>query len=515
MTNSAEDSTENSDADEQLRHIEDESVIISETIVKTANGLLSIDTLQEIPREESIEEARIILRWLRNMEFADRDLEEFLDNGTPAVVLSKKQNLQKLVQIFALQLRHKQSLNQALLADAAIRNARDAVGAIALEIAEHTRNLIPDGSPEEIKLNALIDSLPESTKMRQNQSVEQLIDTIELGLTRATQKIVERSPFERLSAMSAQLAATTKQLQSLDAMQEPAREESVELAREILRRLKNLSFSERPLEEFIQTGKPEDKAAFAQQMGEMAEMYKNLLNEAAQSNPDILTNETVRNATETINTFLHSVKLMAAKEMPSSLASTQRISAEAAENPAEWGNMHKQAIDRLLKAAEEAMEKAIEEISRQQEEQQAQDQGIDDAEEAIQHSDQAKRKKKRRKGDSKPRSGKGGGGKKSRKQQHQDNPITDYVLKQGRFNEDIKIAKANSELAPLPGLKASDMELIKQLGGSLRDFNNQGATIVNVAAGDKIAPDDKTVSQRVLEREQQQTQNPKGQGPRV
>lgn len=82
----------------------EESIKITEHAVQAANKLLSIDTLAEIPREESIEEARKILRNLRNMEFTDRSMEEFLDQGTPSAIVAKKQSFSRLIDIFSAHL---------------------------------------------------------------------------------------------------------------------------------------------------------------------------------------------------------------------------------------------------------------------------------------------------------------------------------------------------------------------------------------------------------------------------
>src|SRR5258707_1191886 len=105
-----------------------EALDISESIVTIATQLRPIDTLEEIPREESIEEARKILRWFRNMEFTDRSMEEFLDSGTLEVINAKKKAANKLAQIFAAHLQHVQRLNRDIARNnAAVEHARDAV----------------------------------------------------------------------------------------------------------------------------------------------------------------------------------------------------------------------------------------------------------------------------------------------------------------------------------------------------------------------------------------------------
>ena len=270
-----------------------------------------------------------------------------------------------------------------------------------------------------------------------------------------------------------------------------------------------MPFGNQSLAEFIQHGRPEEKAAFAQQVDEVVGMYKNLLAEAAQTNPGILQEESIKNATDAVSGFAHSVKLMAAKEMPNSIASAQQIGAEAARDPSQWGDMHKHTVNRLLKSAEGGLEKAIEEVAQQQEDQD-QDVGQEAAEQAMQQVDQGKRKKRRRKESKSRASGKGG--KKSRKVQ-QALTADDAVLNQGIFAVGAKPSKSTVQSPPaMTGLKESDIAAIKELGGALRGFNDLSATLATVSTGDKIVPDDKTLSQRLSDREQQQ---PQGNKPRT
>ena len=524
-----------------------QSIAITEGIVTSAQMLQSIDTLAEIPREQSIEEARIILRGLRNMEFSDRTLEEFLDQGTPTVVVSKKQNLSKLVNIFAIHLRHMQAQESQRIAqesssslrnDPIIQNGVDAASTIALEVAEHTRRMLADKDEREKRLNDLIDAITEDALLRQNQSVTQLLDTLELGLERATGREVDLSPLDRLMAAQAQIDRTHRLLQHPEEMEVPAKEESIELAREILRRMQNMSFSEMTLEQFIAHGKSEDKAAFAHEVGEVGVMLRNIINEASQSTPDMLQTQEMKNATDSFATFSHAVSLMAAREMPGSVAAAQQISAEATRDAAQLANMKDHTINRVLKSAEGALEKAIGEISQQQDEEQAQENGAQEAvEQALQQSDQAKRKK-RKGGESKSRSGKGG--KKQRKAQ-QDISADDAVLKQGAFKEakpqlgtesrsstgkssakstakeatKVEMNKTETREAAISGLKPEDLAAIRQLGGSLRNMG-KNMSMKTVTANEKIAPDDKSRTQKVADTEQQKQTNPRGNnGPRV
>ena len=494
----------------------DQQITISENVIYTVGALGSVEGLPQPTRDESVEEARKILRWLRNMEFADRDVEQWLDGSTPKVVVAKKQALQKLILIVAINIHHAKLRNAELQDDTRLENTADAIRAMALTIAEHTFNLLPEQHARLAQLEELIDAMEERALMRQAQSLEHLLDVIELGMERATgQEVSDLSTAFRLQTLSQELQQTSFQLQSVESLGEPTREESLELARDILRKMQGMTFGEQTIQELIETGKAEDKAAFAQAFTEMAGVYRNLMAEAAAVNPNILQDHRIEQANEAIKQFTHSVHLMAAKEIPSSVAAAQQISAEVTRAPEEWGKLSSRTVDRLVKSAEGGLEKAIEEVAEQQERAQEDEQAQEAAEQALQQADQKKRKKKRR-GDSKSRSGKGG---KKQRKQHQDMTADDYVLKEGRFATDASAARAPAASAPaapsMPGVRMEDMDVIRKLGGSLRDIGHQlkdlASTVSSVSVNDKITPDDKSASQRVIENELQK--GSKNQGP--
>lgn len=490
----------------------DEQIRLSEAMMQDVSAIGTVDGLPQPTRDESIEEARKILRWLRNMEFADRDVEQWLDNSTPKVVQAKKEALQRLVRILCVQL-HAARLRGLNPDDPSLENAIDAVKAITLSVAEHTFNMLLTHDTKMDRFEEMIDALDERAMLRQDQPLTHLLDTLELGLERATgQEVSEVSAASRLLLVSEQVTKTAYQLHKPETLAAPGREESLDLARDILRKMSGLSFGEKTVQEMIETGRPEDKAAFAQAVGEMLEMYRNLLSEAAAGNPGIMLDAGVQAANTAAGQFAHAVKLMAAKEIPSSAAATQQISADVAQMPEHWGDLHHRTVDRLMKNAEGGLEKAVEELAEQQEQQQEEEQAQDAVESALQHSDTAKRRKKKRRGESKSRSGKGG---KKQRKQHMDMTADDYVLKEGRFAVDAQTARNGADV-PMAGLKPEDMEAIRRLGGSLRDIGNMAGTLSNVAAGDKIipSPNEQSATQRVIETELQK--NPRGNsGPGV
>lgn|GEM_PF-2433247 len=506
----------------------DEMADISEAIIETANKLRSVDSLAEPTRDESVEEARKILRWLRNMEFADRDIEEFLDQGAPITVVSKKQSMQKLVRIFAVQLQHAQRRNAALERDSVIDNARDALDAMALTVAEHTRNQIPDNHPRLSALDEMIEAMPESALRRQAQPLTRLLDVIELGLERTTgQEVSDVSVASRLQLLSERINAMAFEMHSSAPPSPPTREESLDLARDMLAKIKSHPFSGKTVDDIVQNATAEQKLAFAQQVHEMADAFRNMISEASMNNPNVLDDPKINEAKTAFGQFSHAISLMAAKEIPNSAAATQQISADVARMPEHWGDLHSRTVDRLVKGAEGALEKTLGDLAMDEDDQQ-EDLMKEAIESALGDSDRSKRKKKKKRCDSKKRSGKGG---KKQKKLQIDITVDDYMLGQGRFAQGGRDERSDARNEPrqaaamptampvvMPGLRPEDLEVIRQLGGSLRNIGNQlkglAPAISNVQGGSAVASDDKSAGQRTIEREQQQTTRGPS-GPRV
>ena len=495
----------------------DKQILACEDTMEIINSIGKVEGLPQPTRDESVEEARKILRWLRNMEFADQSVEQWLDNSTPKVAVAKKEALQKLLRILAVHI-HASKIQGLNPDDPNIENAIDAMKAMGLTMAEHTFNVLLTHEAHLDKLEKMIDEMDERALMRQEQSLSQLLDVMELGMERATgQEVSELSATFRLQTLSEQIGRCAQQLEHSDVLEPPSREESLDLARDIIRKLHNLSFGQQTMQEFIENGKLEDKTAFAQQVAELAGVYRNIIAEAAQSDPNILKDKEVQEANNALSQFAHAVNLMAAKEIPSSIAHAQHIAAEVTQAPEQWADLHDRTVDRLVKSAEGGLEKAIDGMAEQQQEQQQDDDLAQDIiDSALKISDQKKRKKKRR-GDSKSKSGKGG---KKQRKQHLDLTADDYVLKQGRFAVDAQMARTGSDV-PMAGLKPEDMAAIRALGGSLRDIGSQlkdlSTTVSNVSANDKImpSPNEQSAAQRILDDQPKPTNNRGNSGPGV
>lgn len=407
------------------------SIAVTEQIVRTARRLYTLDTLADIPREESIEEARRILRHLRNMAFTDRSMEEFLEAGTPVTVAVKKQAFSRLADIFAAHLKHAQSGNPAITRTSpAVAQARDTVAAMALELAEHTRRMLHDDDEREQRLNQLIDSLPQAAELHMTQPVERILETFELGLELACGRELTSTSLERLSTAAGRLEQHSILLQHPE-QDAHMQEESLELARSMLGRMAQLPLADRTLADFVEHAPAAEQAAFAQQLEALVCVYRNLLLEAAQNNPEIVQDLRVKEANDAVGGFAHAVKLMAAKEMPNSIASAQQISAEAAREPGQWKDLSHHAVNRLIKSAEGGLEKAIGEMAQDAEEQE-EDLAQEFVEAALLHTDQGRRRKRRR-GESKSRAGRG---MKKQMKKLLDFSADDRFLKQGRFAEE-------------------------------------------------------------------------------
>lgn len=480
--------------------------------ILAAGAAQSIETLVPPVREASVEEARTILRWLRNLQFSDRDMEEWLSHGTPPERLAKAEGISQLLEMYSGLLHQAVQKHPELMGELGVEDANNATGGMARSLAAYALSTLPPGHPGAGQLQALLNTMPESWSRRETQSVGQLLETLESGFGRLADSphpFHEKPAVERLLEMSDRITASAYLLRSVDEMREPAREESVELAREILRRMKNLTFSDKPIDELALTGSPEDKAALAQKLDEMVDIYKNLLFEAAEINPAILQDARIKEANDAVGGFAHAVKLMAAKEIPVSIAAAQQISADITRMPEEWKGLHGRTVGRLVASMEGGLEAAVGEMIAEQ----AQGKDEDIAEEAIEaslHSETARRKRRRRR---QQKSGLGGG---KQLKTHIALTADDFVLKQGRFREEGGGGGGSPSrpavppidrpiVPPIAGLSADDLNAIRNLGSNLRDIGNQAGALPPIPVDEKVAPDDKTIAAR----EQEQRKNPR------
>ncbi|NBX03065.1 MAG: hypothetical protein EBR02_03170 [Alphaproteobacteria bacterium] len=476
---------------------------IAEQMIDVAIKLDHVEDMDEVAKEESVEEARTILRWLRNLQATDRDMEEWMAQGTATVAVSKASKLQKIVQTFVQMLRRKADTSD----DAQVREAVEAVRAIALFIGEEALRTLPEGHPRAAALDKKLDSLPEAWEKRSAQPVQRLLDIMEAAIERLSgQLLSDMSVGEKLAAASANINKNLSQIRGkVDTMKSPAREESVELARDILDKLKKAPFSQKTAKEMVDKSTPQEKLAMAQKVDEGVEAYKNIVNEAAQKNPDsYFSDARIKEASEAASCFAHTIALMAAKELPGSVAAAQQISSEAARDPEEWKKLHGHTVERLVKSMEGGVEKAANDIAQEQEQDRQEEQGQEAAQDAAQQASDGTRKRRRRRRSS---SGKGGG---KARRQAQEMSADDRALGQGRFREEPKKERSARTVAAPAGLNTTDLAAVREVAGALFNSSTDGGSggspsigMKNVLADEKIVPDDKTNAESFAEREKQ------------
>ena len=215
-------------------------IAISNELLVTARGVLAPERLLPPTKEDTVEIGRKTLRLLRNLQNVQMDMENWLRLDDSAVQLAKLELLQTLIDVYAGLVKLAHLHKPELLNHFTVENANFASGSIALSIALHTLEILPDDHAEIVALDACLEKIPEEWDVRQAQSVEHLLDDLEGGLSHLAGKPMgDKSPIDKLLEISEKIQQTARELYSIDSLEEPARAESIELAREILRRLKN------------------------------------------------------------------------------------------------------------------------------------------------------------------------------------------------------------------------------------------------------------------------------------
>lgn len=468
-------------------------------LVNACCNFAHIDTLNIPDRKDAVEDGRTILRWLRNLEFGDRDTQEFLEAGSPPEQIAKADALSKLITIYASQMAKASRETPELLGLPDVKNGSDAAGGAALMIGEHALSLLPEDSDAYKKLEAAIDAMPAEHHTRSTQSLSRLLDHMEQGFATLTRKELHgKAAPDRLLEAAERLRVHAKKLRSVDTMAEPTREESVELGREILRKLRNLLSNNKSAFDALDTGKPEEKAANASKLEEMVELYQNLLAEVVSVNPGLMNDPRIKEANDAVGGFAHAIALLAAKEVPNSVASAQKISADVTQDPHEWKKLHDHTVDRLLKSMEGGLEAAVQEMDQQQAEQQQDDEvSQQQAESALAATDQSRRRRRRR------RQQKSGISGKASDKKMREIMADDRAAGQGRFREDNNANRGGGASPPSPyiGLKASDIAAVASLGSALRDAGNAGSSLAmaNASLDSPVKPDDKSAAERAIE----------------
>ena len=462
---------------------------------------------------DNVETARKTLRMLRNLQNNQLDMEYWLQIGELPAQIAKAELFQTLIETYAGLSKLAQLTNPELLNHFTIENANFAAGSIALSIALHTLDILPENHPEFAALDASLDAVPEAWDIRLAQSVERLTDDLESGLTHlAGRPMGDKSPIDQLLEISEKIQQTARELYSIDTLEEPAREESIELAREILRRLKNMLFSDKPIEDAIDTGKPNDKLAFARKIGEMVDMYKNLLAQAALSNPEIMQDARVQMANGAVRDCADGVALMANKELPEN---------RKKKDDEEQNQMARRSTKNLVKSVEEGVETASKEIGKNQEQSQKneQNQKNTQAQAQAQMRAEAARAARRR----------------MRQERAAAVQAANPPPKPPPRPPVIPVQQpVRTQKTGIAGLNLEAINAVRQAGSTLKNINKQATSLLQknaelaaqstkqstgggdkrsksdvatVPADDKISPDDKSFAQRKLEQDKNDPRN--------
>ncbi|MEZ5691723.1 MAG: hypothetical protein R3D71_08680 [Rickettsiales bacterium] len=302
---------------------------LSHNLIGMAHGLLSPSELPVLPTNDiSVEAVRKNLRLVRNLPNLDYDMENWLRDGDIPDQLARACWLQDLINCYAGQVKIAYLSDPDKLNHYTIEHANHSIGSIAMSVAMHTQEMLPDEEEIIAEIDSLLDKSLMEWDYRMPQSIERLVDDIESGLYHLINRpLGDRSPVDKLIEVSNKIQETVRQIYTIDDLDEPAREESIELAREILDKLKNMVFSERDIEEAIDVGQPIEKLSFAKKLNEMVEMYRNLLTEAKSQDIAILKDSRILEATLAAVDCAHGISLMAMKEIPANSMEIQQISA--------------------------------------------------------------------------------------------------------------------------------------------------------------------------------------------
>jgi hypothetical protein len=482
---------------------------LSNNLLTTALALPVPATLSPPTAEESVENARKSLRMLRNLQDLTQDMENWLRLGEPPQQMAKAGLLATLIKVYAglSKLAHLQ--NPELLNHFTIENANFAAGSIALSITLHTLDILPETHPDFVTLDAQIDNVPEEWDIRQAQSTERLIDDLESGLAHLAGKPMgDKSPIDKLLEISEKIQQTARELYSIDTLQEPAREESVELAREILRRLKNMLFSDKPIEDAIDTGKPNDKLAFARKISEMADMYKNLLAQAAITNPEIMSDLRVKQANEAVGNCADGISKMINKELPNNHNVKEKQQEDNDKN-----TRQQNTTQNIMQSMEGGVECAATEIKGKSNPKNELEQknAAEQARAQIEAARMVRRRLRREQMALKTTTA----------------PLAKPIIPSPINSATSKTLENKSPVsAPKIGIAGLNMEAlaaVRQAGNALKNSNRQaGDMLANnakmaaqseknkptpISADDKIAPDDKGFAQRKLEQDKNDPRN--------
>ncbi len=215
----------------------------------------------------------------------------------------------------------------------------------------------------------------------------------------------------------------------------------------------------------------------------------------------------MQQANEAVGQFAHAVSVMAAKEIHTDTASSQKISAEIAAMPSEWKNMDGQTVGKLAERMEGGLEQAVGELAAAQQEQQKRD------EETFQETEMQHSRRRRRR-----RTASSGMGAGAMRKVDQDIKADDRTAGQGVFRGSSNPAATRGAPPARPSvqLRPEDMAAVQTMSDSLRTLSNaandaaNAITMADVKPGDKIVPDDQAAAAFVEQTRERRGRNAQG-----
>lgn len=178
------------------------------------------------------------------------------------------------------------------------------------------------------------------------------------------------------------------------------RREAIRHGHTIIDWLKNIRFTDKSLQDMIDSGRPGEPNPERDAMAMMVSGYKLIMQQAVEDNPELLANPKIQEANAVVDNVEHSMQIMAKLEKPHSQEDAMDIGSDITRQPERWHELSKVAVDKLMERLKVALQEAVAEMElNQQEMQLAQEafasQQVEDAM-AMQQSYNAKRARKQK-----------------------------------------------------------------------------------------------------------------------
>jgi hypothetical protein len=223
--------------------------------------------------------------------------------------------------------------------------------------------------------------------------------------------------------ISAHPQATKEQVDSITIAE---KREAVNHGHTILEWLRNIQFSNKSLQDFVDTGNPTQTAPERDAMNMLIDAYYDIAETAFKSQPELFNHPKIKAANEALESLEHALGLMAILEKPKSLADTMQISSDETQQPEKWHEMCGHTVDRLMSTLKGGLEEAVSAMEQQQQdmEQQQEENADRQADALANHAAFSKGRKKRKQRAS-------GGGAAKQKKIDLAIKADDYALAQG------------------------------------------------------------------------------------